>query len=80
MQKESEYINNQVWNLHYDSTYDMVYVFIAKIRVIESTYDQKYNDFNFENANLKRVKARLEEVFNALKVLSYSKVEFIINL
>ena len=58
----------------------MIYVFVAKIRVLESTYDQKDNDFDFENANLKRVKARLEEVFHALKVLACHKVDVTINL
>lgn len=39
VQKDTDYINNQVWNLHYDSTYDIIYVFVAKIRVIEANYD-----------------------------------------
>ena len=58
----------------------MIYVFNARIRVLDSNYDQNDNDFDFENANVKRVKARLGNEYNALKVLSYNKVEVILNL
>ena len=69
-----------MWNIQFDANYDIVYIFVAKIKIIDSQYDKGYNDFDFETANTRALKNRVENIYNALKVLNYKEVDITINI
>ena len=41
---ENDYITSKVWNLTYDNTYDMIYIFMATIRYVEGKKLVQFRD------------------------------------
>ena len=39
--KIEDYINEKVWKIYFDEHYDLIYIFIAKIRIISGDLDEQ---------------------------------------